>query len=57
MNRRGIAPLAIFFEFEFFSLLFFVDGSGVVASFALRAGESDDVCHVEISSFHEIMKT
>ena len=50
MNCRGVAPFAILLQFEFLCLLLFVDCRRVVAAFALRAGESDDVCHYEISS-------
>ena len=51
MNCRGVAPLAIFLEFEFLGLLFLVDGRSVVAPLALCAGESDYVCHVRLLPF------
>ena len=53
MKRRSVAPLAVFLKLKFLCLLLFVDGCCVVASLALSAGESDDVCHVKKSSFHD----
>ena len=49
MDGRSVAPLAVFLQFELLALLLLVDGGGVVAAFALGAGESDNVCHEKIS--------
>lgn len=47
MDSRSIAPLAVFLDFELFALLLLVNRSRVIASLALGACESDNICHSE----------